>query len=178
MSDPKTTTAGTTGTTTGAPGTGGKFQDELLDSARRVWLAGLGALATAGEEGSRAFSRLVERGKDVEHKSRDTAGHGYEKAKEAAKSTWSDLGNTVDETLTATLHRLGVPTRDEIRTLTQRVEELSAKIEQLRSRPASAAAGTPAAEHVVVDSAGKPVSGPGADAPVTKPPRKSSGGGA
>ena len=161
MSDPKTTTAGTTGTTTG------KFQDELLDSARRVWLAGLGALATAGEEGSRAFSRLVERGKDVEHKSRDTAGQSYEKAKEAAKSTWSDLGNTLDETLTATLHRLGVPTRDEIRTLTQRVEELSAKIEQLRSRPATASA------HVVVDSAGNPVPGPGAGEPVTKPPRKS-----
>lgn len=176
MSDPKTTTAGTTGTTTGAPGAGGKFQDELLDSARRVWLAGLGALATAGEEGARAFSRLVERGKDVEHKSRDTAGQSYEKAKEAAKSTWSDLGNTLDETLAATLHRLGVPTRDEIRTLTQRVEELSSKIEQLRSRPATVSAGTHAAEHVVVDSSGNPVSGPGADAPVTKPPRKTSGG--
>ena len=46
----------------------------------------------------------------------------------------------LDEKLTAALHRLGVPTRDEIRNLTQRVEELNAKIEQLKPRvtPASA----------------------------------------
>jgi polyhydroxyalkanoate synthesis regulator phasin len=59
-----------------------------------------------------------------------------------AESTIGDLGDKVgsklDETLTATLHRLGVPTREEIRTLTLRVEELNAKVEQLKPRVAPA----------------------------------------
>ena len=60
--------------------------------------------------------------------------------------TWSNWGGKFDETLTNALHRLGVPTRDEIRNLTQRVEELNAKIEQLKPRV------TPAAGTEVVTS--------------------------
>jgi poly(hydroxyalkanoate) granule-associated protein len=112
------------------------LQDDLMESARRVWLAGLGALATAGDEGTRVFNRLVERGREVEGESKDTLGKTYERARDSAKSTWKDLGSSLDETLTATLHRLGVPTRDEILTLTRRVEELSAKVDQLKTRPA------------------------------------------
>ena len=186
MNDPKTTTAGTTGTTsgtTGTPGTTGdrSLPDELLDSARRVWLAGLGALATAGEEGARAFSRLVESGREVADRSGSTVGStvgsSYERAKDTARSTWNDLGSAMDETLTATLHRLGVPTRDDIQTLTRRVEELSAKIEQLRGRPATAAGPTSTAPsgHTVVDAAGNPVPGPGADSPIVDPTGRTTG---
>jgi Poly(hydroxyalcanoate) granule associated protein (phasin) len=51
-------------------------------------------------------------------------------------------GSKADQTITATLHRLGVPTREEIRNLTRRVEELDAKVELLRPRvtPAATAA--------------------------------------
>ena len=52
------------------------------------------------------------------------------------------MGGRVDEKLTETLHRLGVPTRDEIRALTQKIEELSAKVEQLKPRVTPAAATT------------------------------------
>jgi poly(hydroxyalkanoate) granule-associated protein len=43
-------------------------QEEIKDSVHRIWLAGLGALAAAEEEGGKIFSRLVERGRDVESK--------------------------------------------------------------------------------------------------------------
>jgi poly(hydroxyalkanoate) granule-associated protein len=115
-----------------------KLQDELVDSAHRIWLAGLGALSAAQEEGSKVFDRLVERGKEVETKTKDQA----EKAREKAESAWSSVGDKVDEKLTAALSRLGVPTREEIRNLTQKIEELNAKIEQLKPR-ATGGAGTP-----------------------------------
>jgi poly(hydroxyalkanoate) granule-associated protein len=107
-----------------------KLQDELVDSAHRIWLAGLGALSAAQQEGSKVFDRLVERGKDVEAKTKDQASQ----AREKAESAWSTVGDKVDETLTSALNRLGVPTRDEIRNLTQKIEELHAKVEQLKPR--------------------------------------------
>lgn len=119
-----------------------KLQDELVDSAHRIWLAGLGALAAAQEEGSKVFDRLVERGKDVETKGKDQAG----KAREKAETAWSSVGDRFDDTLTSALSRLGVPSREEIRNLTQKIEELNAKVEQLKQpRPAAAptATGTP-----------------------------------
>ncbi len=126
-----------------------KLQDDVKDTAHRIWLAGLGALAAAEEEGSKLFSRLVDRGRDVESRGKvevdkvvDKAKSGYEKARTKAGGTWEDLGGRVDEVLTAALHRLGVPTREEIRNLTQRVEELSGKVELLRPRVTPAANGS------------------------------------
>jgi hypothetical protein len=58
------------------------------------------------------------------------------------------LGSEAGQTITATLHRLGVPTREEIRHLTRRVEELSAKVELLRPRVAPAAPGSSPAREV------------------------------
>lgn len=143
--EPNTTT--TTGTTDTK-----QMQDELKESVHRIWLAGLGALAAAEEEGAKLFSRLVDRGRDVESRGKvevDRVKAEAEKFgsqfKSKAESTFESWGGKFDETLTAALRRLGVPTRDEIRTLTQRVEELNAKIEQLKPRttPAGADVVTP-----------------------------------
>ena len=119
-----------------------KVQDELKESVHRIWLAGLGALAAAEEEGSKLFSRLVDRGRDVESRGKvevDKVKENVDKFKAKAESTFESWGEKFDERLTSTLHRLGVPTRDEIRNLTQRVEELNAKVEQLKPRVTPAA---------------------------------------
>src|SRR3954453_17473514 len=106
-------------------GTEKNVQDEIKESVHRIWLAGLGALAAAEQEGSKVFSRLVERGRDVESRGQEQAADAKEQAKSKfgdvknqASNAWSGLGDKVDETLTSALHRLGVPTRDEIRSLT------------------------------------------------------------
>ena len=120
-------------------------QDDIKDSVHRIWLAGLGALAAAEEEGSKLFSRLVDRGRDVEAKGKvevDKLKTEAEKVKAKAESTFESWGGKFDETLTSALHRLGVPTRDEIRNLTQRVEELNAKVESLKPRVTPATTGS------------------------------------
>jgi len=128
-----------------------KLQDELKESAHRIWLAGLGALAAAEQEGTKVFNRLVDRGRDVESRNKvdfkeqvDRAKEQVDQAKAKVGSTMEEWGEKLDETLTSALRRLGVPTREEIRTLTQRVEELNAKVELLKPRV------TPAGGPVIV----------------------------
>ena len=128
-------------------GTERNVQEEIKESVHRIWLAGLGALAAAEEEGGKVFSRLVERGRDVESKGKvevDKVKADAERFKAKAETTFEGWGDKLDEKLTATLRRLGVPTREEIRSLTQKVEELNAKIEQLKPRVTPAAPVTPA----------------------------------
>ena len=43
----------------------------VVNSARRVWLASLGAASLTGREASRIFGRLVDEGVDFENKSRE-----------------------------------------------------------------------------------------------------------
>ena len=127
------------------------LQDELKESAHRIWLAGLGALAAAGEEGTKMFDRLVDRGRDYEAKGRDEAKKQYADVKSSADELWETWSGKLDDAVTKALHRMGVPSRDEIHNLTQRVEELNAKVEMLKPRV------TPAAPGSIVTPAGEPV---------------------
>ncbi len=128
-----------------------KVQTELTESARKVWLAGLGAFALAQEEGSKVFESLVERGKEFEGSS------PLDWAKNRVAGTVTQIEGAVDDGMGVAMHSLGMPSRDEIALLTKRVEELSASLEALRVRalaraadksdkPAKAKA-TPAGEH-------------------------------
>jgi poly(hydroxyalkanoate) granule-associated protein len=117
-----------------------KLQKDLQESAHKIWLAGLGALSAATEEGSRFFQTLVERGEDVEtkgrksfDKARDEVESQAKKARRQVESSVDDLWEKVDERLTDAMHRFGVPTREEIHSLTRRVEELNAKIDTLKT---------------------------------------------
>jgi poly(hydroxyalkanoate) granule-associated protein len=134
---------------------------DVKDIANTVWLAGLGALATTQEEGGKLFRKLVKKGekfekssplgiKDQVEKAKDQVGkareqvqEGVEKAKGALGGAFGDVASTLDEQLGRALHRLGVPTRDEIKNLTQRVEALMAKVDQ--RKPAAKSAAKPAA---------------------------------
>lgn len=134
-----------------------RVQQDLLESAHKVWLAGLGALSTVGEEGDRLFRELVEKGRKMETRGKQEAGEAREKvesrvkdvrgrfeeglrgARERVERGVDSVWDAVDERVTAVMGRMGVPTRDEIQRLTRRVEELNAKIDQLRSKPAGAA---------------------------------------
>ena len=121
-------------------------QNDLAESAHKIWLAGLGALAVASEEGSKLFENLIARGEEIEGKGKQQV----EKAKETvsgvvtvAESYWTTFEQKLDEQVTKVIHRLGVPTKDEIETLTKKVEELTKSIEKLRqaeSKPKTARA--------------------------------------
>jgi poly(hydroxyalkanoate) granule-associated protein len=114
-----------------------ELQDDIMDSAHKVWLAGLGAVAMAEKEGGKFFSGLIEKGKTLEDKSKDQV----EKARgtvtglmTVAESYWETFGRTIDEQVTAVIHRIGVPTKEEIETLTSKVENLTVAVDKLRSK--------------------------------------------
>ncbi len=126
-----------------------KVADEVLDVANTIWLAGLGALATTQEEGGKLFKKLVKKGEGVEsfgegelaekiERAKDQVQGKVDKAKDAVEGAWGDLATAVDEQVAKALHKIGVPTRDEIKTLTERVAALTRKVDQLRPKAAAA----------------------------------------
>ena len=115
-----------------------KMYDDVLDSAHKIWLAGLGALAKAEEEGTKAFNSLVEAGEKFETrgKKRFTLVKGrVQEAREAAEKEFGKLGSTLDDQVANAVAKLGVPSRDEIQRLTKRVEELTAKVDKIKPTP-------------------------------------------
>jgi poly(hydroxyalkanoate) granule-associated protein len=117
------------------------------ESAKDIWLAGIGAVNIVGEEGSRVFSELVEKGREWEEANDGRFSRFTDRAqgfKEDAKGVLSKVMTPIEDGLSATMQRLGVPTRAEIVQLTHRVEELTKIVQQTRNA-AKAKAAKPAA---------------------------------
>lgn len=114
---------------------------DLRESAHKIWLAGLGALTVAEEEGTKVFKTLVERGEEFEGRGRERVEKVKSTVEDAAKTTrerlgdaWSSLETSFDEKVATAIHKIGVPTREEIHTLTKRVEELTKSVDALRAK--------------------------------------------
>lgn len=139
-------------------GSASKLGAPVVESARDVWLAGLGALNIAREEsgkiieqGSKLFDKLVEEGGKFENKARheledavtDLRGEvkgrmsGVRERTDAvrkqAADNWDKLEKIFEERVARALASLGIPTSDDINGLSQRVEALAAQVRSLDS---------------------------------------------
>jgi poly(hydroxyalkanoate) granule-associated protein len=114
----------------------------VLDSSRQIWLAGLGAFAKAQQGGAQVFDALVKQGEGLEAKTREAAAHTAEAARGAAKAkakevqaiagdTWDKLENVFERRVERALGRLGVYSAKDVQKLTERVDELSERVNAL-----------------------------------------------
>lgn len=109
----------------------------LKESAHEIWLAGLGAFALAGEEGGRLFKQLVKKGEGMEKINKTRITHLVSRAEGLqgdARTAVARLTTPIEAGMTNAMHRLGVPTRREIATLTKRVEELTRVVSKGRAK--------------------------------------------
>lgn len=133
----------------------------ITESAQQIWLAGMGAFNRAQAEGSKLFETLVRDGLSLEQTARKIAGHratvvrdvveGHVgQARERAADTWDKLEKVFEERVQRALVKLGVPGRDDLNALTERVERLTDAVRKangtapVRKAVTSAAATKPA----------------------------------
>jgi len=115
---------------------------QAKESARNVWLAGVGALALAEDEGGKFFEELVKKGSAYEARNRKRLVAMLENVKQLrgdVTAVFGKLTSPVNAAMEKAMHRLGVPTRREIGTLTKRVEELTKAVGRSRGRTRRAA---------------------------------------
>lgn len=110
-----------------------RMTGEVIGMGRNFWLAGLGTVATVEDELAGVFERLVEKGKHYEGVKVDVSGT-VEGAKDSVIGVGRKVEETIQTTVADTLHRFGVPTREEIHSLIDRVEALTGKVEALAKK--------------------------------------------
>lgn len=108
--------------------------DDVMKFGRSMWLAGLGVVAYADEEGRGLVGKLVDKGESFEKSDRNVVGRKVDEYTTKAKDMGRDVGDRVQGTFQSVMHRAGVPTSDEIHTLIQRVETLTSKVEKLQHK--------------------------------------------
>ena len=128
------------------------FAAPVVDSAREIWLAGLGAFSVAQsesgkmiEQGNKLFEKLVSEGVKLEKKTRNVAETAVGDIKDEVESkvgavrkqavdNWDKLENIFENRVARVLGQLGVPTASDVNNLAERVQMLSQKVTEM-SKP-------------------------------------------
>ncbi len=100
----------------------------LLETARKVLLAGIGAVALAQEEMEEFVNKLVERGEIAEKDGKKLVGEMMEKRKKEAKKAEDEL----DKRMEVLLDRMNVPTKSDIEALSAKIVALTKKVDELK----------------------------------------------
>lgn len=100
----------------------------LVEAARRVLLAGFGAVALAQEEVEDFVNRLVERGEIAEKDGKKLVRDVMEKRKKEAKKAEGELDKRVEQIL----GRMNVPSKSDIEALSAKITALTKKVEELK----------------------------------------------
>ena len=113
--------------------------------ARKIWLAGLGAYAKVGSEGSEYFKELVKTGQHVESKGKKVVNEQLDAANsqiDYVKSNVSSVKGRVevqldkvekafDERVASALNRIGIASKHDVETISGKLDELTALVERV-----------------------------------------------
>ena len=111
----------------------------VKESAREIWLAGMGAFAKAQAEGKQVFEALVKEGSSLQKKTQGVAEERFsevtskmtsmaDEVTAKAGKQWDKLETIFEERTAKALKKLGVPTSKDVQSLMDRIDALSAKV--------------------------------------------------
>jgi len=134
-----------------------------MESAREIWLAGLGAFNVAQQEsgrileqGSKLFEKLVAEGSKIEQKTRkevvgaigtlrgevenrvEGVKHQADAVRKQASDNWDKLEKIFESRVARALSRLGIPNQEDISSLAEKVQKLAREVSQLADKKGSA----------------------------------------
>ena len=118
---------------------------DVKSYARKIWLAGLGAYAKVGQEGSEYFQELIKAGQVVEKKGKKVVAEKLEAANaeiDEVKSEVSTFKGRVevqldkvekafDTRVASALNRIGIPSKHDVEILSAKLDELTALLERV-----------------------------------------------
>jgi poly(hydroxyalkanoate) granule-associated protein len=106
-------------------------------SAHQIWLAGIGAYSITQAEGSRVFGAFVKEGEVMQAKTRKIADETLSVVADKTTEAIEQVAHVVEDGISQTLARLGIPSRKDIDQLSESLVELSALVHKLAKRRAA-----------------------------------------
>ncbi len=110
------------------PAVDGADRNPLLDTVRKVLLAGIGAVALAQDEAEDFVNKLIERGQIAEKDGRKLLQDVMERRKKTTKAAEENLDKRLEELLA----RMNVPTKADLDALSVKITALTKKVDELK----------------------------------------------
>jgi len=109
-------------------------QNPVLEMTRKVLLAGIGAVALTQEELEKFVQKLVDRGEIAEKDGRRLINEMMERRRKKAEEVSEETEEELDKRMEHMLHRMNIPTREDIAQLNRKITQLSKKVDELAKK--------------------------------------------
>lgn len=107
-------------------------RNQMVDLARKLLLAGVGAVALAQDEVEAFVNRLIERGEIAEKDGRKLITEVMDRRRKQVEEAQTAAKEGVDSRLEAILHRMNIPTKSDVTALSDKIAALAQKVDQMR----------------------------------------------
>lgn len=97
----------------------------------------MGLFAISREEVEAIVQQMVERGELAEKDGKRILSHLFERPKQGVRRINRHVETTVDETMNQVLAALNIPTRSDLQTLSEKINELAEKVDKLSKKVSS-----------------------------------------
>ena len=110
----------------------GDSGNALLSGLRRVLMAGVGAVALTQEQIEEFVGKLVERGEIADGDARKLLSDVVDRRKRTLQDSTKRAEEELDKRIEGLLVRMNIPSKGEIDALSDKIADLSRKVDQLR----------------------------------------------
>ncbi len=110
----------------------GDSGNALLSGLRRVLMAGVGAVALTQEQMEEFVGKLVERGEIADGDARKLISDVVDRRKRTLQDSTKRAEEELDKRIEGLLVRMNIPSKGEIDALSDKIADLSRKVDQLR----------------------------------------------
>ncbi len=108
-----------------------EYSNVLIDNGRKVVLAGLGVVTLAQEELTQLFENLVDRGTKTEEKTRKLVNKQVKNRQKEVNKATKRVESEVEKRFEDVLHRMNIPSKNDIEKLSRKVTTLNKKVNEL-----------------------------------------------
>ncbi len=103
----------------------------MLEMARKVLLAGIGAIALTQEEVEKVVNKLIERGEIAEKDGRKLIKDVMEKRRKKAEEVQAETEGEIEQKMEGVLSRMNIASKSDIDALNRKITELTKKLDEL-----------------------------------------------
>ncbi len=103
----------------------------MLEMARKVLLASIGAVALTQEEIEKFVNKLIDRGEIAEKDGRKLISDVMEKRRRKAEEATAEVEQTYEGRMEEVLARMNIPSKNDIDALSRKITTLTEKVDEL-----------------------------------------------
>ena len=112
-------------------------RNSLVSGVQNALRASMGVFAMGREEAETIINRMIEKGELTEVDGKRILRDLFDRPKKGVRQINDKVSSALDESIVATLNMLNIPTRSDLQTLSNKINELAEKVDELSKKVSS-----------------------------------------